>query len=119
MPTIQNIVSVAASSVNDNLLTGSQFERLPYPARVDFAVNGDANGADMRVDIYSGQDVLLENAPLNVKAALPVFPDDYQLTDVAGFMEQIKIRARNTSAAGARSVYFAVRITPIMMRGRR
>jgi hypothetical protein len=118
MPTVQNITSVAASSVNDNLLTGSQFERMQWPGRVDFGLNGDANGADMRVDVYSGNDVLMENAPLNALARLPIWPDDFQLTDVAGYMEQLKIRVRNTSAAGARSVYWVVKITPIPLRRR-
>lgn len=118
MPTIQGITSVALSSVNDNLLTGSQFERLPWPARVDFGLNGDANGADLRVDVYSGSDVLMENAPMNVLARLPIWPDDFQLTDVAGYMEQLKVRVRNTSAAAARSIYWMVKITPIPIRRR-
>lgn len=113
MPLVQGSTSVAASSVDDNLLSGSQFERLPYPAQLEFAINGDANGADMRVDVYSGLDVIMENAPLNVKAALPVYPDDFLLNDAADYGEQIKIRVRNTSAAGARTVYWAMMVTPL------
>lgn len=113
MPLIQGSTSVAASSVNDNLLSGSQFEFLPYDASLEFGINGDANGADMRIDVYSGQDVLMENSPANVQARLPVYPDDFTLTDVAAAGERLKIRARNTSAAGARTVNFAVRITPL------
>jgi len=113
MPVIQGSVSVAASSVNDNVLNGSQFEFLPYDASLEFGLNGDANGADLRVDVYSGQDVLMESAPMNVKAAIPVYPDDFVLTDVAGAGERIKVRVRNTSAAGARSLFYSVRITPI------
>jgi hypothetical protein len=113
MPLISGSASVAASSVNDNLLTGSQFEFLPFDAFLEFGVNGDANGADMRVDVYSGQDVLLESAPLNVRAAMPLYPDDFMLNDVAAAGERIKIRVRNTSAAGARTVYFTIKITPV------
>jgi len=113
MPVIQGTVSIPASDVRDNVLTGSQFEFLPYDASLEFGLNGDANGADLRVDVYSGQDVLMENAPMNVQNRLPVFPDDYSLTDVAGAGERIKIRVRNISAAGPRSINFAVRITPI------
>jgi len=83
MPVITSSTSVAASSVNDNLLSGSQFEFLPFNAGLEFGINGDANGADMRVDVYSGQDVLMENAPLNVQNRLPVYPDDFTLVDVA------------------------------------
>lgn len=113
MPVIQGTTSVAASSVNDNVLSGSQFEFLPYDASLEFGLNGDANGADLRIDVYSGQDVLMENSPANVQNRLPVYPDDYTLTDVAAAGERIKVRVRNTSAAGARSINFAVRITPI------
>jgi hypothetical protein len=113
MPVIQGNTSVAASAVNDNILSGSQFEFLPYNAALEFGLNGDANGADLRVDVYSGQDVLMENAPMNVQNRIPVYPDDYNLTDVAAAGERIKVRVRNTSAAGARSILFAVRITPI------
>ena len=112
MPMIQDIVSIAASGVNDNVLSGSQWEFLPYDAYVEFGLNGDANGADLRVDVYSGQDVLLENSPMNTQTRLPVYPDDYSLNDVAGGGERLKIRVRNTSAAAARSLYFGVRITP-------
>lgn len=113
MPVIQGNTSVAAASVNDNLLTGSQFEFLPYNASIEFGINGDANGADMRVDVFSGADVLLENAPLNVQNRIPVYPDDFILVDVARAGERIKIRARNTNAGAARSVLFSVRIMPL------
>jgi len=113
MPLIQGSVSVALSSVNDNVLQGSQFEYLPYDAFLEFGLNGDANGADLRVDVYSGQDVLLENAPMSVQARIPVYPDDYNLTDVAAAGERLKVRVRNTSAAAARTLFFAVRINPL------
>lgn len=113
MPVIQGTTSVAAASVNDNVLAGSQFEFLPFNASLEFGLAGDANGADLRVDVYSGQDVLMENAPMSAQNRLPVYPDDYTLTDVAAAGERIKIRVRNTNAGAARSINYAVRITPL------
>lgn len=113
MPAIQNRVSVPLSGVVDNVLAGSQFEFLPYDAELEFAVNGDANAADLRVDIYSGQDVLLENAEPSAQNRMPVYPDDFSLTDVAAAGERIKIRVRNLSAAAARTLFFSVRVNPI------
>lgn len=113
MPVIQGSASVAASSVNDNVLQGSQFEFLPYNAAIEFGMCGDANGADLRVDTYSGQDVLCEQLVPNALNRVPVYPDDFILTDVAGRGERIKLRVRNTSAAGARVLFFSVRITPV------
>ncbi len=122
MPLIQGSTSVAAASVNENVLANSQFEFLPFNAALEFGLNGDANGADLRVDVFSGQDVLLESAPMSAQNRIPIFPEDFQLTDVAAAGERIKVRVRNTNAAAARTIYFAVRITPIAVpqgRGRR
>lgn len=115
-PVIQNSVSIAAASVNDNVLSGSQFEYLPYNAAVAFGLNGDANGADLRVDVYSGQDVLMESAPMSAQNRIPLWPDDFTLTDVAGGGERLKIRVRNTNAGAARTIFFAVRIQPLPRR---
>lgn len=113
MPQIQASASIAASSVNDNVLTGSQFEFLPYNAFLEFGLNGDANGGDLRCDIFSGQDVVTEQLTPSVQNRVPVYPDDFVGNDVAAAGERIKIRVRNTSAAGARVIFFAVRITPV------
>jgi hypothetical protein len=112
MPVIQGSKAIAGVSVDDNILTGSQFEFLPYNASIEFGLNGDANGADLRVDVYSGQDVLMEGASMSAQARIPVYPDDYQLTDVAAAGERLKVRVRNTNAA-ARTIFYAVRITPL------
>jgi hypothetical protein len=113
MPLIQSSVSIAAASVNDNVLQGSQWEFLPFNARVDFGMNGDANGTDLRIDAYSGTDVLCENLIPNVQNRVPIWPDDFNLNDVAAAGERLKIRARNTNAGAARTLFFAVRITPV------
>lgn len=113
MPTIQGQVSVPLSGVVDNVLSESQYEFLPFDAALDFGLNGDANGGDLRVDVFSGMDVLMENAPMSVQNRIPVFPDDFQLDDVAAAGERLKIRVRNTSAAAARVLFFAVKITPV------
>ena len=111
MPLIQSSVSVAAGAVVDNLLAGSQFEFLPYDASLSFAVNGSAAG--LITDVYSGQDVLAENASVNSVNRVPINPDDFLLQDVAAAGERIKIRVRN-STAGALTVFYALVITPVM-----
>lgn len=113
MPTIQGSVSVAASSVNENVLAGSQFEFLPYDAALQFGIVGDANAADLRVDVYSGQDVLMESAQPSAQNRIPVYPDDYNLDDGAAAGERIKIRVRNTSSSASRTLFYAVKIVPI------
>jgi hypothetical protein len=110
MPLIQQSVSIGASSVNDNVLAGSQFEFLPYNAALRFALNGSATG--LVADVYSGQDVLTEQMSVNTLNRVPINPDDFLLTDVAAGGERIKVRVRNTTA-GALTLFFAVIIDPI------
>lgn len=110
MPMIQNSVSIAANSVNDNVLAGSQFEYLPYPATLEFGLVGSATG--ILADVYSGSDILCEQMAVSTANRFPVFPDDYTLTDVAGPGERLKIRGRNTTG-GALTLFYAIRITPL------
>jgi len=113
MPIIQGRTSVALSSVNDNVLAGSQFEFAPFNALVEFGLCGDANAVDLRVDIYSGQDVICEQLEPNAQARIPIYPDDFVLQDVVRAGERIKIRVRNVSAAAARTLFHSVRLTPV------
>lgn len=112
MPTIQSKVTIAAGAVNDNVLTGSQFEFLPYNAFLEFGLVGDAtHGGDLRLDVYSGMDTLAENMIPSVAGRSPIYPDDFTLNDVAGAGERIKVRARNVGGSNA-DLSFAIRITP-------
>ena len=113
MPLIFNSVSVPLSAVVDNVFAGSQFEFLPFASFLEFGVVGDANGADLRIDIYSGQDVLVENMVPSILNRAPIYPDDYPLNDVAGMGERIKLRVRNVSAAAARVLFFSLKLTPV------
>jgi len=110
MPLIQGSVSVAAGAVNDNVLSGSQFEFLPYDAQLNFGLVGSATG--LVVDAYSGQDTLCETLAPSTQNRFPVYPDDFNLSDVAAAGERIKIRVRNTSA-GALTFFYAVQINPL------
>lgn len=110
MPLIQGSVSIAATSVNDNVLAGSQFEFLPYDARVAFGLVASATG--LVLDVYSGQDALCEALAPSTANRFPINPDDFNLQDVAAAGERMKIRARNTTG-GALTLFFAVNIMPI------
>lgn len=110
MPLIQKSVSIAASSVNDNVITGSQYEYLPGNAFLEFGLIGSATG--LVCDVYSGQDTLAEAMEPSTQNRIPVYPDDFNLSDVATAGERVKIRVRNTTA-GALTIFVAVKITPI------
>ena len=109
---IQGYADIAAGSVNENLLSGSQFEFLPWNAQLAFGINGDATGTDLRVDVYSGQDVLAEGLVPNSQNRIPVNPDDFNLSDVAAAGDRLKIRVRNIGAA-TRRVFYSVNLQPV------
>lgn len=113
MPSVQNQVSVAAADVNDNVLSGSQFEFAPYNAMVQFALVGDANAADLRCDVYTGQDVIAENLEPSAQNRVPILPDDVTVEDIVRAGERIKIRVRNTHASTARSLFYRLNIVPV------
>lgn len=110
MPIIQNSVAILANATNDNLLTGSQFEYLPDDYSVEIGLNGSATG--LLADVYSGQDILAESMLLTAQNRVPVYPDDFNLQDVAVAGERIKIRVRNTTA-GTLTVFFSVKLSAI------
>lgn len=112
MPLISDSQSIAAGATVDNILAGSQFEFLPYDAFLEFGIVGAGVASDFLVDVYSGQDVLMESGAISIAARTPIYPDDYSLNDAAAGGERIKVRARNTSA-GALVLNTAVKITPI------
>lgn len=112
MPLISSTDSLLTGVVVDNILAGSQFEFLPYDAFLEFGIVGDGVLGDFIVDVYSGQDVLMESGVISILDRMPVYPEDFSLNDAAAGGERIKIRVRNSSA-GTLVVNTAVKITPI------
>jgi len=112
MPLISDVTAVATLITVDNVLTGSQFEFLPYDAFLEFGLTGEGVVGDFIVDVYSGQDVLMESGQVSILDRAPVYPDDFSLNDVAAAGERIKIRIRNASA-GTLNFFTALKITPL------
>jgi len=102
---------VAAGATNTNVLSGSIFEYLPFNAYIEFGLVGDAAG-ELRVTVTSGQDVVLEEAPISRANRFPVKPDDYTLNDVARAGERLVVKVRNTGA-GANNLFWSLNLTPV------
>lgn len=111
MPLIRVRQSVAAGATVFPL-QGNQYEFLPFPAQVEFAVISDNTG--ITATIFSGSDVLQQNGPATQKAANapPIYPDDFLLTDVAAPGERLSVVVTNANAAAV-NVETAVKITPL------
>jgi len=93
-------------------LQGNQFEILPYDAYVEFAILADT-GASVRMTAYSGSDLLQQSSlvPILAVASPILYPDHYNLNDVAARTERLSIQLLEV-AAGTPIVRTQVRITP-------
>lgn len=112
MPTIRGVTNLAAGGLNNNVLAGSVYEYLPWNAQVEFGLVGNAAG-DPRVTVLSGSDTILEESPVSRANRSPIYPDDFDLVDVAAAGERLVIRYRNTGA-GAVDLFWTVRLTPLL-----
>lgn len=114
MPVIPIRRVLVANEAVPNLIAGSVYEYLPFPARVEIAVQADAVG--VLASVSSGPDILMEEGAIQIAAinVQPKYPDDFYLTDNAAPGDRLVIRVRDTSGA-ARTVVGQVRITPLMI----
>jgi len=114
MPTIRKRTVVAFGGAPVFPLTGDQYEYLPFPARVQFAIVGlPTAGIATTATVYSGSDVLQQNGPITQKAiTTPIFPDDFLLDDVAGQGERLNVVLTNSGTVND-SVETACIITPL------
>lgn len=113
MPSIVVTSTDVAVGSTTNPLQGSQYEYLPFDAFVQFAIYADT-GDTFVVSVFSGTDVLMQNAPMpNLAVATPIlFPDHYYLEDAAGAGERLGIQAVNNTGVVATFRTIA-RITPL------
>jgi hypothetical protein len=111
MPTVSKLTLVGAG-LTVNPFQGDQFEMPGFSAMVEFACIGEATG--LIATIYSGSDLLQQAAPVNQRAAgvPPVYPDDYQITDVIAATERIQVSVSNPTAGGI-NVRTVAKLTPL------
>ena len=112
MPLIRASVLNIPANATQFPLQGNQYEFLPFPARVEFAVV--ANAVTLDVTIFSGSDVLQQGGPPTLKAAVAcVYPDDFLLDDVAAAGERLNVVIRETGGVATTDYEVAVKITPL------
>jgi len=123
MPTIRVRTDVSAAGTFFPL-QGNQYEYLPFNARVEFGLVGQATTpADIdaiTATVYSGSDILQQRGPISNKSAVTgqtngaVYPDDFLLDDVAAAGERLSVEL-NVPGAGAAgdTVDTVVKITPL------
>ena len=111
MPTIKKRVSFVGGVLEANPLSGSQYEYLPFPARIELALRCDP-GDVVTATFFSGTDVLLENSPVDEKDNTePIqYPWDYDIEDVAAAGERLGLTLVGENNDVCRVV---LRITPL------
>jgi len=107
---IQNSQSIGATSEVANVISGSQYEFLPFPAMVEFGIVASATG--LIVNVTVGTEVLLFEAQPSLANRFPIYPDDFNLNAVCPAGSRIVVKVRNTTG-GALTVFYALKITRI------
>lgn len=110
MPILKKSASIAAGATVDNVFSGSAFEYLPFNALVEFGIVGSATG--IVATVQSGADLLMEESPISTQNRFPVYPDDFDLQDVAAGGERVICKLRNTTG-GALTYFVTLRVSPL------
>lgn len=112
MPIMKVTTTNLAANATAFPLQGQQYEYLPFPAQVEFAVV--ANAATIDVTVYSGSDLLQQGGAPSLKTTIvTVYPDDFLLSDVAAAGERLSVILRETGNVATTDIETTVRITPL------
>lgn len=112
MPLFTDKRSVAANATVTNVLSGSQYEFLPFASLVEIGLAAESAG--ILTTVSSGSDILQEEGPVPVLAAgaFPKYPDEFHLSDEAAPGDRLKVSLRNTTG-GAVNIITVVKLTPM------
>jgi hypothetical protein len=124
MAIINQKVSIAATSTNPNIFSGSAFEFPPRHSKIDFGIVAEptAGGADpgLTCRIQFGSQIIAESMAIPVgspsagtaQVKAPVIPDELVVRDVAIGGSRLVCAVTNPSGAAV-NVRFLVNITPL------
>ena len=118
MPTIRKVTPLVAGGSNNNVLSGSQFEFLGAPSRVQIYAIQDTGGLGGvgEVEVFFGQELQYSQNPVNVKAAGPTIPDDLLVDDFGAAGDRLVVSVSETGGALGVTINTLVKITPIPVR---
>lgn len=106
---IQRTDSIAANSVNDNVIAGNQFEFAPTRSIVEFGIVGSATG--LEVDVLIGARSVVTRMLPSLQNRFAIYPDDFTLKSGAMAGERVIVRVRNTTV-GALTAFTTIKYTP-------
>lgn len=103
MPQLTISQSVAAGAVA-NIITGWQYEYLPWPARIKLLIRAPV--ATLRSTVFSGSETIQEESPIQSGGTAGVTPSELNTSPVvwdAPAGDRLKVNVRSTDA-GAQTV---------------
>jgi hypothetical protein len=107
---IQRSDSIAANSVNDNTVSGNQFEFANGYYAVDAGLVASATGLEIDI-LVSGNAVVTRMLP-SIQNRWPVFPDDFSLRFGMIPGDRLICRVRNTTG-GPITLFQTFRFNPV------
>lgn len=97
MPVIQREVSIPATSVVENIVSGSAFEFARSRQVVSIGVTQAATG--LFVSLQGGADIIAEEFQPAIATRYPIIPDEMYYTDILEVGDRLVIRVRNSTGA--------------------
>jgi len=96
MPMIMVEQSIGATSVNNNVVSGSAFEFARGRQVVSMGWLQAATG--MFATLQAGSDIVAEEFSLPIATRYPIIPDEMYFTDVMENGDRLVVRVRNPTA---------------------
>lgn len=112
MPQLTISQAVAAGAVS-NIISGWQYEYLPWPARIKMLIR--ATAATLKVTIFSGSETIQEESPIQAGGTAGVTPSELNTAPIvwdAPSGDRLKFNVRSTDA-GAQTVDAIVYAYPL------
>jgi hypothetical protein len=105
MPQKSFSTSIATGAINANVLSGWQYEYLPWPARLKLLLrtpNPTTAGALHQATIFSGSETIQEESPVQAGGTAGVTPSELNTPPIvwdAPAGDRIKVQVRSTDSA--------------------
>lgn len=93
-----------------NIMTGQQYEFLPFDAQVQIGLAGSAAG--LVSTVFAGPDLIQQEGPVLVLTTFPSIQDQLYIDEMIAGGTRLSINVRNTTG-GALTIRAVVRILPL------
>lgn len=107
MPFLSDQRTVAANTVEDNVLANKFNRVLQAPSKVTVAITAELSG-DGFATVIVGRETLIDDQVLPDTNAFPRNPEDILVQTVANAGEEIIVKVRNADAAATNDIRTAV-----------